>query len=70
MLGQFPQSLKEDRRWVCFEAQKHPIDPGTGQNAKPNDPRNMGHAGSGAGRCLPLRSARRGGAAGTGALRH
>ena len=26
MLGQFPQSLKEDRRWVCFDAQKHPID--------------------------------------------
>ena len=30
MLGQFPQSLKEDRRWVCFDARKHPIDPATG----------------------------------------
>lgn len=42
MLGQFPQSLKEDRRWVCFDAQKHPIDPATGQNAKPNDPATLG----------------------------
>lgn len=42
MLGQFPQSLKEDRRWVCFDAQKHPIDPATGQNAKPNDPATWG----------------------------
>lgn len=61
MLGQFPQSLKEDRRWVCFDAQKHPIDPATGAERKAQRPRNIGHAGSGAGHCLPLRSARRGG---------
>lgn len=42
MLEQFPQALKEDRRWVCFDAQKHPIDPATGQNAKPNNPATWG----------------------------
>ena len=42
MLEQFPQSLKEERRWVCFDAAKHPINPDTGQNAKPNDPATWG----------------------------
>ena len=37
MLEQFPQALKESRRWVCFDAAKAPINPATGQNAKPND---------------------------------
>ena len=42
MLEQFPQALKESRRWVCFDASKRPIDPATGQNAKPNDPATWG----------------------------
>ena len=27
MLEQFPQALKESRRWVCFDAAKTPINP-------------------------------------------
>ena len=42
MLEQFPQALKESRRWVCFDAAKTPINPATGQNAKPNDPATWG----------------------------
>lgn len=42
MLEQFPQALKESRRWVCFNAAKTPINPATGQNAKPNDPATWG----------------------------
>ena len=42
MLEQFPQALKESRRWVCFDAAKAPINPATGQNAKPNDPATWG----------------------------
>lgn len=29
MLEQFPQALKESRRWVCFDAAKAPINPAT-----------------------------------------
>lgn len=42
MLEQFPQSLKEAKRWVCFDATKCPIDPATGQKARPNDPTTWG----------------------------
>ena len=38
MLEQFPQPLKEARRWVCFDAAKTPINPATGKNAMPNEP--------------------------------
>ena len=38
MLEQFPQALKESRRWVCFDAVKTPINPATGKNAMPNEP--------------------------------
>ena len=36
MLEQFPQPLKEARRWVCFDAAKTPINPATGKNAMPD----------------------------------
>ena len=42
MLEQFPQPLKEARRWVCFDADKNPINPATGQFAKSNDPATWG----------------------------
>lgn len=42
MLEQFPQSLKEERRWVCFDANKTPINPATGGNAMPNEPATWG----------------------------
>lgn len=42
MLEQFPQPLKEARRWVCFDAAKTPINPATGKNAMPNEPSTWG----------------------------
>ena len=42
MLEQFPQALKESRRWVCFDAAKTPINPATGKNAMPNEPATWG----------------------------
>ena len=42
MLEQFPQALKESRRWVCFDAAKTPINPATGKNAMPNEPSTWG----------------------------
>lgn len=38
MLEQFPQALKESRRWVCFDAVKTPINPATGKNAMQMSP--------------------------------
>ncbi len=32
MLEQFPQALKESRRWVCFDAAKTPINPAAAQD--------------------------------------
>ena len=66
MLEQFPQPLKEARRWVCFDAAKTPINPATGKNAMPNEALHLGHAGSGTGRGHPLWPARCRGAFGDG----
>lgn len=42
MLEHIPQSLRDARRWVCFDAAKKPINPVTSMNAKPNDPTTWG----------------------------
>ena len=38
MLEQFPQALKESRRWVCFNAAKTPINPPPGRMQSPTTP--------------------------------
>ena len=33
-----PESIRQARRWVCYDAQKNPINPVTGGNAMSNNP--------------------------------
>ena len=35
---QIPEPLKQAHRWVCYDAQKHPINPVTGKGAMSNNP--------------------------------
>ena len=67
MLEQFPQPLKEARRWVCFDAAKTPINPATGKNAMPNEPSTWGTLAAAQAALWPARCR---GAFGRWAVRH